>query len=113
MSDNRDRLARHYKRGVCVFRATFSRYGKEKLGRASTLLVTNLYDGRGVYMCDHVWMRRVAPFVDLKVRPGDYVEFKALVVRYRAGYMGEKGEAFGLDDPRDVRIIRRKEERSG
>ncbi|NSW52970.1 MAG: hypothetical protein HPY85_10735 [Anaerolineae bacterium] len=95
------------------FVARFERYGRrppiphEPDASLVTLLLSRVRDVEtGAFISHHLWLvedknlKAVSP-----LKPGDRIEFDALVRRYRKGYRGEKSYIFGRPPDFDYGLV--------
>ena len=89
------------------FIGTFTRYGKksrykpikiddEWITEDTTVLLSDIRDPTGKYMCDHIWCNLTKGFTALgDLIPGDQIRFAARVTPYVKGYCNyRKGEDY-------------------
>jgi len=86
------------------FIGTFTRYGKKqrykpiKVGddwihEDVTILLTDIKDPTGKYMCDHIWCNMTKGFQALgELSPGDKIQFAGRVTPYVKGYYNYRKE---------------------
>jgi hypothetical protein len=95
----RKRLA-ELKNRRCKFRAVVERFGKQvyKSKSYNTILVTfvTLTDLQ-VEVADHCWISIKGSITKLGLKPGDEIEFEALVKQYTKGYKSNK---YGINKQR-------------
>ncbi len=53
-----------------------------------TVLLINIKDADGTFVCDHLWFMLTKQFDALALREGDAVQFDARVKEYEKGYRG-------------------------
>lgn len=82
-----------------------------KVSKVERVLLHDLYDIDGDFMCDHIWVSNSSLFKDQNVKDGDIVQFKAIVDSYIKGYLGKKDDKntvikldYGLNHVREVKI---------
>lgn len=78
------------------FTGTFVRNG-EKPGwhkPEPTILLANIYDANGNFVCDHLWFNLTRAFAALNLKPGDVVRFDVRVKRYLKGYLGHRDDVY-------------------
>lgn len=84
------------------FRATVVRFGSKKAYKGPdliTLLVHDVYITKtNQLMADHLWFTIGKTFDDLKLKPGDIIEFDARVTQYKKGYRGRRDDGDYYDD---------------
>lgn len=86
-----------------VYRATFSRFdGRTSHGYfVPTALFVNVRNVHGHEVCDHIWMRKGKQIDDLKLAPGDVIEFRATSKPYWSGYI-DRHLNYGLKNPTNM-----------
>lgn len=117
----RDELKKHLNQDISFY-AKFRYYGirnipmntkkrKLKVTKVERVLLHDLYDIEGNFMCDHIWLSNSSLFKNLNVKDGDMVQFKAIVDSYVKGYFGKNDNKdtvinleYGLSHVRDVKI---------
>jgi len=81
-----------------VFTGQFKKYGIKSNFRGpstDTLLLTNIRDGQGALVTDHLWFNLTKGFEKLgTLKEGDRVQFEARVKKYKKGYVNRK---IGID----------------
>lgn len=78
-----------------TFTGTIGRYGG-KGGGKYTILMLNVHHIDGRPATDHVWFNLTKGFKELRLDPGERVQFDARVKPYTKGY---KGRRKGIDKP--------------
>lgn len=95
----------------CSFTGRFERYGKRSgwMGlEEMTVLLVDIRDGDGLFVCDHIWFSLTRGFGALSLAKCDRVSFEARVRAYIKGYRGHRvGEKpleidYGLSRPTKV-----------
>lgn len=88
-----------------------ARRNRLKVIEVERVLLHDLYDIEGNFMCDHIWVSNSSLFKNLNVKDGDIVQFKAIVDSYVKGYFGKNDDKntvikldYGLNHVRDVKI---------
>lgn len=74
-----------------AFSGAFARYGVKPGWRSATeptVLLTDIRDGHGNEVCDHLWFNLTEGFAGLVAQPGDVIAFHARVAAYEKGYRG-------------------------
>ncbi|EON72239.1 hypothetical protein [Lysinibacillus sphaericus] len=117
----RDKLKKHLNKDMSFY-AKFKNYGIRniqmetkkrnlKVSKVERVLLHDLYDIDGDFMCDHIWVSNSSLFKDQNVKDGDIVQFKAIVDSYIKGYLGKKDDKntvikldYGLNHVREVKI---------
>lgn len=68
--------------------AEFSRYGSAIISnrKYDTVLLKNIKNVFGDYVCEHIWVREPWKFKKIKLQEGDKIMFKAVVKKYKRGY---------------------------
>ena len=71
-----------------VFIGTYEKEGlkNNKFGTSKTVLLRNIKDDKGKYLCDHLWFNKTKGFRDANLRKGDIVSFNGRVSSYVKGY---------------------------
>ncbi|KRM54401.1 hypothetical protein [Lacticaseibacillus sharpeae] len=73
-----------------------------------TLLVTNVKDGNGRMITDHLWFNYSADFQALgQLKSGELLKFTATPQTYMKGRPGEHHKDFQLTDPTDIALVRK------
>ncbi|HLJ25300.1 MAG TPA: hypothetical protein VKY85_01170 [Candidatus Angelobacter sp.] len=99
------------------FLATFGRFGEKKGFKGypiRTALFQNIRDEVGTVVADHLWFRVGKRLDELKLEPGDEIEFFARVAPYKKGYRGRRDDFdlpppsidYGLRFPTHVRKVK-------
>jgi len=82
-----------------LFRGIFSKYGLKTNYRGpstDTVLLVEIRDGNGAFICDHLWFNLTKGFEKLgTLRQGDIIQFEARVKKYKKGYVNRRA---GIDD---------------
>ncbi|MGK4115486.1 hypothetical protein AB0Y38_04270 [Lysinibacillus capsici] len=117
----RDKLKKHLNQDM-TFYAKFKNYGVRniqmetkrrnlKVTQVERVLLHDLCDINGDFMCDHIWVSNSSLFKNQNVKDGDIVQFKAIVDSYIKGYFGKKDDRntvikldYGLNHVRDIKI---------
>ena len=92
-----------------TFSGRFVRFGKKPgwEGRIlKTVLLENIYDASGVFICDHLWFNFTKAFGALKLVSGDMVRFDARVKSYEKGYKGRREDVIGATVEMDYKLSR-------
>lgn len=72
-----------------------------------TLLITNVKDGNGRMITDHLWFNYTADFQALgQLKSGELLKFTATPTTYMKGRPGEHHKDFQLTDPTDIALVR-------
>lgn len=89
-----------------TFTGTFVRTGiKTDFGHDKpTLLLTDVQDGDGKVVTDHLWFNLGKQFSALRLRPGDIVQFDARVKRYTKGYRGHRDDVYDKPVETDYKL---------
>ncbi|MGE6513356.1 hypothetical protein [Lysinibacillus sphaericus] len=121
----RDKLKKHLNKDMSFY-GKFKNYGIRniqmetkrrnlKVTKVERVLLHDLYDIEGNFMCDHIWVSNSSLFKNQNVKDGDIVQFKAFVDSYIKGYLGKKDDKntvinldYGLNHVRDVKIYQGK-----
>ncbi|MFJ7954022.1 hypothetical protein ACIQZG_21200 [Lysinibacillus sp. NPDC096418] len=117
----RDELKKHLNKDM-YFYGKFKNFGIRnipmrtkrrnlKVTKVERVLLHDLYDIEGNYMCDHIWVSNSSLFRTQNVKDGDIVQFKATVDSYIKGYLGKNDDKntvikldYGLSHVSDVKI---------
>jgi hypothetical protein len=82
-----------------LFKGVFSKYGRKtnyKGPSTDTVLLVEIRDGNGAFICDHLWFNLTKGFEKLgTLRQGDIIQFEARVKKYKKGYVNRQA---GIDD---------------
>lgn len=84
----RDRLEEIWLRRA-IFTGKFVRFGiksNKKGNPKSTVLLSEIRDENGIYLCDHLWISDADYFYRLDLTAGDTVQFYGKVETYKKGY---------------------------
>ncbi|HWK05748.1 MAG TPA: hypothetical protein VNS58_19040 [Puia sp.] len=80
------------------FTGVFSKYGLKTNYRGpstDTVLLTQIRDPNGAFICDHLWFNLTKGFENLgTLTPGDRIRFSARVKKYTKGYVNRRA---GID----------------
>jgi len=103
------------KRSRFIGEVADSSYFYKKGEKIKTILLSNIYDGRGNYMCSHVWIHQ--DDYNEKIPAGAFIAFDASVTNYIKGYRGKKTFAYtpplGIDfkmiNIRNIKKLSRRE----
>lgn len=92
------------------FVGTFKRFGRKtgwKGREETTILLTDIKDGAGVDVADHIWFRYTKGFASLGLVGGERIAFDARSAPYWKGYgpPEEQERDFQLSFPTNIRII--------
>jgi len=79
-----------------VFYGIFVRIGIKKgyMGKEETVLLKDIRDKNGKYICDHLWFNYTKGFQEANLHEGDIVEFNARVKPYIKGYFGYQWDVY-------------------
>lgn len=67
-----------------IYSGRFEKFGRNIYTSTDTILLTNVTDGDGKVVADHVWINRTKGSKDLGwLSEGDVIQFEARVVTYR------------------------------
>lgn len=92
-----------------TFTATFDRMGTydSYIYTKPTIMLTDIYDCHGNYMCDHMWFKYVKGFEQLgELQQGYKIQFSARINSYQKGYMGYNEYKRRLNPPQtDYRLV--------
>ena len=81
-----------------AFIGVFSKYGLKTNYRGSsteTLLLLQIRDQSGDFVCDHLWFNLTKGFAELgTLKQGDRIRFQARVKKYKKGYVNRQA---GID----------------
>lgn len=102
----RRRLERLYGKR-CGFQAVFIKFGKHTRPSGKDkhyMLIFDVRDARGRYICDHVWVPLVPddPVSRMRFKSGEVIAFTAEVNMYFKGTHRRRYFDYGLIRPRDV-----------
>jgi hypothetical protein len=80
------------------FTGTFSKYGLKtnyKGPSTETILLTQITDSEGKFICDHLWFNLTKGFENIgTLKKGDRIRFDARVKKYEKGFVNRKA---GID----------------
>jgi hypothetical protein len=81
-----------------AFTGMFKKYGTKSGYRGpatETILLVNIRDKKGNFICDHLWFNLTKGFEKLgNLKEGDTIQFEARVGKYKKGYINRKA---GID----------------
>ena len=81
-----------------AFTGIFRKYGTKSNFRGpstETLLLNDIRDDKGIFICDHLWFNLTRGFEKLgTLNNGDRISFEARVKKYKKGYVNRK---IGID----------------
>src|ERR1700730_11601863 len=82
-----------------LFRGVFSKYGLKTSYRGpstNTVLLVQIRDSRGAFICDHLWFNVTKGFEKLgALQQGEFIQFEARVKKYKKGYVNKRA---GIDE---------------
>ena len=64
-----------------------------------TVLLSDISDEYGTYLCEHIWINESKDFMPLNLSPGDRVELNGTVNMYKKGYRGERNTELAYAKP--------------
>ncbi len=77
-----------------AFTGIFSKYGTKSNFRGpstETLLLADIRDDKGTFICDHLWFNLTKGFEKLgTLNNGDRIGFEARVKKYKKGYVNRR-----------------------
>ncbi len=76
-----------------IFTGKFVKFGiksDRKGNPVSTVLLSEIRDESGIYLCDHIWIDNAKGFYPLDLIAGDTVQFYGKVESYKKGYRGNR-----------------------
>ena len=76
-----------------IFTGKFVKFGiksDRKGNPVSTVLLSEIRDESGIYLCDHLWIEDAKDFYSLDLAAGDIVQFYGRVESYKKGYRGNR-----------------------
>ena len=88
----RDKLEEIWLRRA-IFTGRFVRFGIKSDKNSypiSTVLLSEIRDESGIYLCDHLWFNDTKDFYPLDLVSGDTVQFYGRVETYKKGYRGNR-----------------------
>jgi hypothetical protein len=91
------------------FIGVFERFGIKRAYRGpdlQTVLLKDIKDENGDFLCDHLWFNLTKGFKLIKLIRGDIVEFEARVKGYVKGYMGYKDDIYDKPIEYDYKLDR-------
>ena len=79
-----------------TFIGTFERFGTKSgyMGVERTLLLKNILNLNGKFICDHIWFNLTKGFETLNLQEKDQIQFDARVKIYEKGYKGYRGDIY-------------------
>lgn len=81
-----------------TFTGTFAKYGLKtnfKGPSTETILLTQITDSEGTFICDHLWFNLTKGFENIgPLKKGDRIRFDARVKKYKKGFINRK---IGID----------------
>ena len=89
MRDKLENLWQHR----AVFTGRFVKFGikaDRKGSPVSTVLLSEIRDESGIYLCDHLWIEDAKDFYSLDLAAGDIIQFYGRVESYKKGYRGNR-----------------------